>query len=254
MTLCSTPGRLRTAALAFLAVGWGGLAVAAAHPAYLTAAQVTVKRDGQFTARFRFDLLAYALNDSSARIGNEPMEALLTGPRDELETTLDRAKGRLARGFRVVTDQGDGVVETTSFPDAEQVLAWRDHNQPVLPVILPVSLSGHLPPGARTVACRFPVVLDQVILTVERPGEEPEAEAIEAGKTSPPLPLRLEASGRQPTSAANPSTANQPLPTALLTLDRQRAPGSDLWLAWTLLLLSGAVIVYAWWRHQARKR
>lgn len=169
---------------------WAGNADA--HPAYLTAAHLTVEKDGSFKALLRFDTLAYALNDTSARIGNEPMEALLAGPREDLEAQLSKAKERFRRGFRVVTDAGDATFDLVAFPDAEKVLQWRDTVKPVLPVVVPVEVSGHLPRGAKTVAARFPPVLEQVVLTVERPGEEPSAEAVDNGALSTALPVRLE--------------------------------------------------------------
>ncbi len=179
--------------------GWGGLAPMAgqAHPAALTSAEAAVEADGGFRVVIRFDTLAFALNDSSARIGNAPMEELLAGPRAALEARLADARGRFLHGFRVTTDHGVGSVDTSEFPDAAQVLNWKTTTTPVLPVVLPVVLRGHLPPGAGTVAFRFPDVLEQVILTVERPGEEPMAEPVEAGESSTALPLKVAAPIRE---------------------------------------------------------
>ncbi len=172
-------------------LAWFGAVEGRAHPAYLTAALVSVEPDGSFHATVRFDTLAFILNDTSARIGNEPMEALLAGPRGELEARLAGAKERLRHGFRVVTGAGDAVVERLDFPGAEEVLAWRDTVKPVLPVVIPVTVSGHLPPQAQTVAARFPSVLEEVILTVERPGEEPYAEPVATGTVSTALPVTI---------------------------------------------------------------
>ena len=254
MTGFRAPRRLGVALVA-LAAWWADLGAVAAHPAYLTAAQVTVEPDGRFAAQFRFDLLAYALNDSSARIGNESMEALLAGPRDELEATLDQAKGRLKRGFRVVTDAGGGVVDTISFPDAGQVLEWRDQNNPVLPVVLPIRLAGRLPPGAKTVAYRFPAVLDQVILTVERPSEEPEAEAVDAGKTSTALPVRLEAGDAQASSGtASTGKSSQPPVSARLAADQPPGSVRGQLPGLVLFVVLGGAAFYVWWNRQRRSR
>lgn len=162
-----------------------------AHPAYLTAATITLERDGTFHGQVRFDTLAFVLNDTSARIGNAPMEELLAAPPEALTRQLAGAQKRFAHGFGVVTDAGNGVVESADFPDARRVLAWRDEMRPVLPVVLPIPVAGRVPQGAHTVAFRFPSVLEQVILTVERPDEEPVAEAVEAGKVSTPLVVRV---------------------------------------------------------------
>ena len=183
---------MRTAAAA-LVVWWAALAplTGHAHPAVPTSAEATVEVDGRFRLAAHFDTLAFVLNDTSARIGNEPMEALLAGPRAELAAQLAEAKERFLHGFRVTTDQGPGGVEACEFPTADEVLAWKATTRTVLPVELPVRLSGRLPAGAGTVAFRFPSVLEQVILTVERPDEEPFAEQVETGASSSVLPLKL---------------------------------------------------------------
>ena len=183
----------RTLALA-LALAWQvGLAAIAAHPAFLTSAELTVAADGNFRGRAEFDTLAFALNDTSSRIGNEPMEALLAGPREALEAQLSEARARFLHGFQVATDAGPGEVDQLDFPSADAVIQWRDARRPVLPVVIPVTVSGHLPAGARRLAVRFPAVLEQVILSVERPGEEPVFQPVEAGAESPGLSVELAA-------------------------------------------------------------
>ena len=162
-----------------------------AHPAYLTDARVTIASDGELRLSMRFDTLAFALNDTSARIGNAPMEALLDGPREELEARLTEARDRFVHGLSVSTDHGPWAVKQVDFPMAAAVLSWRDTNRPVLPVLGEVRLEGKLPFGATSVSFRFPAVLDQVILTVERPGEEPSIEPVAANAASAPLPVKL---------------------------------------------------------------
>ena len=204
--------KLQTLAPALALAWWGGLTAVAAHPAFLTSAELTVAADGSFHGRAEFDTLAFALNDTSARIGNEPMEELLAGPREALAAKLSDAKGRFLRGFQVTTDAGPGEVDQIDFPSADAILQWRDARRPVLPVVIPVTLSGHLPTGAHRLAVRFPAVLEQVILSVERPGEEPTFQPVEAGAESPPLPVELAAnatarvaSGRTPRDAQPPA-------------------------------------------------
>ena len=162
-----------------------------AHPAFSTSAEIIVESDGRFHGRAEFDTLAFALNDSSARIGNEPMDQLLAGPPEALAAQLAEAQKRFLHGFRVTTDAGPGTVESVEFPTVAEVLKWRDTARPVLPVVIPVEMSGHLPAGATTIAVRFPSVLDQVIVNIERPGEEPFLQPVEAGAESTPLPLNL---------------------------------------------------------------
>ena len=239
---CQRVNRVVRALLCLLLCPWLR-GEAGAHPAYLTAAQVTVEPDGSFQVSFRFDTLAYALNDTSARIGNEPMEALLNGPREELEQTLAKAGERLRRGCRIVTDAGDADLELVSFPDAAQVLAWRDeHPATTLPVVIPARLSGRLPAGARTVACRFPSVLEQVILTVERPDEEPAAEAVQAGSVSAALPVRVAV----PARAAPPPGATAPA----LVARRSIVKTKGLFLLLTGVLLPVTLTGWLAWRQR----
>lgn len=180
---------------AVILVLWSAFAatIAHAHPTCLTSAVVTVETTGEFRLTMDFDTLAYVLNDTSARIGNEPMEALLAGPRAELEAQLAGAKRRFGHGLVLTTDRGPAVVEALDFPTADLVDKWREEKTPVLPVVLSAEVRGRLPGGAGALAVRFPAVFDQVILTVERPGEEAEVEPVEAGKASATLPLRLAA-------------------------------------------------------------
>lgn len=188
-----------------LLLGWG-LCAAQAHPAYLTVAQAVVGPDGSVQVDMQFDTLAFALNDTSARIGNAPMEALLDEPRAELEAALAEAKDRFAHGFVITTDRGAVTPGSIDFPGAAEVLAWKATTAPVLPVVLPVRVTGQLPRGASSVKFRFPTLFDQVVLTLERPGEEEVAEPVETGADSQTWPLRLASAATVPTGpdAAGP--------------------------------------------------
>ena len=190
-SLCERRPPWRWSAVLLASVWWCSTAAGFAHPAFLTAAEITVEADGSFHGRAEFDTLAFVLNDTSARIGNEPMEQLLSGPREELVRQLADARGRFLHGFQVATDAGPGAVDQLTFPEADEVTAWRDTRRPVLPVVIPVTMSGRLPPGARSIAVRFPSVLEQVILGMERPGEEPFMQPVDAGQESTSLPVRL---------------------------------------------------------------
>jgi hypothetical protein len=145
-----------------------------------------------------FDILAFALNDTSARIGNEPMEALLNGPREVLATQLADSRVRFLRELVILADKGKATVESASFPSTDDVYQWRDTIHPTLPVVLEVNVAGHLPEGTRTVSVQFPPVLDQVVLIVESPGGEADAEPVESGGFSSQFPISLTASPRAP--------------------------------------------------------
>lgn len=227
--------------LAVVAAAWLGAAAANAHPAYLTAAEITVEADGSFHGQVRFDTLAYALNDTSARIGNAPMEALLAGPKAELEARLAGARARFQGAFRVVTDTGDAALDPIDFPTADPVLAWRDRARPVLPVVIPARVSGHLPPGTRTVAVRFPPALEQVILTIERPDEEPEAQPVPAGVVSRALSVSLEAKPAFSAGASAAQNGREPR--------KNSGKNTPVFATAAILLALSAIGVFGWRRR-----
>ena len=162
-----------------------------AHPAFFTAARATVHADGAVRITLSCDILAFALNDTSERIGNEPMEALLSGPRDELERRLLDARERLRRGTVTFAGAAEVAPETVRVPDVTEIEAWKRASGPPLPVVLESQIDTRLPRGTRTVAFQFPSVLDRLILTVERPGEDAYSEPVEAGQPSTALPVHL---------------------------------------------------------------
>src|SRR5436305_11927189 len=63
----------------------------AAHTATMAAATAKIDADGHVYLRLTFDALAYALNDTPARVPNEPMDELLDGPPDVLNQQLSDA-------------------------------------------------------------------------------------------------------------------------------------------------------------------
>ena len=168
-----------------------GTAPCEGHPTYVTLANAVVQADGTCRISIEFDLLAFTLNDTSARIGNEPMEALLNAACDETDRVLRDASARFARGFSIVTDHGEITPRALRFPTTDDLLRWKSSGQPTLPVIIPVEVEARLPAGTRTVAFRFPGLLADIILTVERPSEDFFTEPVDAGKTSTVLSVHL---------------------------------------------------------------
>ena len=182
---------LTPALLAVAMLGWPPAKVAA-HPTYMTAARAVIQADGTCRVTVQFDLLAFALNDTSERVGNDAMETLLAAPRDERERTLREAGERFARGFAVTADDHPISPATIHFPTVADVTHWRETSQPVLPVAIPVEIEVHLPGNTRAVTFRFPGLLAEIILTVERPGEDFFTEPVAGGKDSTALPLSLQ--------------------------------------------------------------
>jgi hypothetical protein len=182
-------GRARWAVfLLLMAAGWP----LAAHPAYLTSAVATIQRDGRFEVRVRFDTLAFALNDTSDRMPDPPMNALLDGPRAELERRMTAARVHFMRHFQLEANGRPVAIAALHFPTTDDVLAWKAANhEPRLPVLLSAEVSGQLPPDTTRIAFSFPEIIGTIVLAVERPGEEAWTGPLEPGATSNELPVAL---------------------------------------------------------------
>jgi hypothetical protein len=175
-----------------------------AHPAQLVAAHATFDRDGRFRVAAKFDLLAFALNDTPARIDDASMNALIDGSPDVLAARLKDAAERFRHGVTVLCGDDRAIVrgDSVQFPTIVDLQHWKDSGiRPRLPVIQEAVVEGRLPEGTRCIALRFPEVMGPVVVTIERPGEEPLSEPIEAGQASLTLPLAL-AIAPSPTPAA----------------------------------------------------
>jgi len=187
--------RLVPIVIAVLSLFGGGASLCRAHPAQLVSANVQIHADGSFRVTANFDLLAFALNDIPARVDDASMNQLMDGPSDELKQNLDDASRRMLHGFNLRCDQKSDVLraETIHFPTVEDVHHWRDTaGVRRLPVIQQAVLEGHLPTSTQSISVRFPEVMNTIVLSVERPGEEPYSEPLEAGRFSSTLPVKFQ--------------------------------------------------------------
>ena len=201
-----------------------------AHPSRSVEAVARVGRDGRFELSARFDALAFALNETPDRTPDAPMNALLDGPPAELRRLMDDSRERFTGEFSVTCGDAAAAVDAIHFPTADDVCRSRDAGGSArLPLLLDATVAGRLPAGAASVAFRFPGVLGEVVLTVERPGEEPYSQPVEPGDASTPLSLDLNAplpEGAEPQTTA-PPTAESPaasLPVAASPVAAAAAP------------------------------
>lgn len=186
----SSPARIYAKALCLLAFLLP--LVAGAHPAYLTSATATIRKDGSYALALRFDALAFALNDTPERVGDEEMNGLLDGPEAALRKKMDEARENFADNFQILADAQPVAPARIVFPTAEEVLRWKNaHVSPRLPVLLEVEVSGTLPPETAGVSFRFPEQVGSVVLSVERPGREDFVESVPAGEPSTELIVQL---------------------------------------------------------------
>jgi hypothetical protein len=168
------------------------VSAAGAHTARMTSAVATVSADGAVSVGVTFDVIAYALNDTSERIGDDAMNALLDGPPSELQAALADASDRLLHAAHLAP----GTVTSVSFPTLADVQGYlKTDPHPRLPVILTATLRGQVPADATTFSVRLPEMLGTVVLTVERPDAEPAATASDPGRWSEPVPIHLSAQG-----------------------------------------------------------
>jgi hypothetical protein len=173
-----------------LVLGMG--VTARAHPGVNASAVVTVKRDGAIIVQVHHDALAFALNDISQRIDDEPMNQLLDGPPEDLAQALQEGRERFQALMRVEADGAPIALRLVEGPTPEMVRDWLASGRtPRIPVKLEFVSEGSVPRDARTLVFFFPEILSDVVVTVERPGEEPISMVAFGGQPSPGVPIDL---------------------------------------------------------------
>jgi hypothetical protein len=179
---------------------------AAAHPGHQSGAVLTVAPDGRVIVRVSVDALAFALNDRSRDVPDEAMRGLLEGPEADLRAALEESHARFVRLTELEVGGEPVALAVVSAPTLETVRAAPagSDGRPRLPVHGEFVAEGRLPPGARSLTLRLPEIAGDVVLTVERPGQEPTAAPLPAGATAGPIDFDL-------TSGPSPA---QPAPTA----------------------------------------
>src|SRR5690606_23224740 len=113
---------------------------------------------GSVTVAITHDALAYALNDTSQRILDEYMYALLDAPRAEIEATLQDARERFLAGFRITVDGQRLPLTLLHSPTIEMIDQWRIDNPAMrLPIKSTFEASAQIPPAGRRITFRAPV-------------------------------------------------------------------------------------------------
>jgi len=182
---------------------------ATAHLPSMAAAQVVIEPDGKFTLDLTFDLPPFVLGVSPQAATDDAMNAWLNGPTNALEKSLNVAQSRFQKEFSVGTDQGAGSVDKIIFPTVADLERYKDSVAIIqLPVMLMLSLEGHLPAGTHSVSFRFPNILGIIAVTTSRPGQDPVTLVANSGEATEPIPVQLESTAANSTnarSAAEPS-------------------------------------------------
>ena len=167
---------------------------AAAHLPSIAAALVNVQPDGRFSLDLTFDVPPFVLNVTPQAATDDAMHAWLNGPTNALTASLAAAQSRFSQEFSVLAEGTAAKVDKLIFPSTADLVRYKESVPIVqLPVMLMLSLDGHLPAGARSVAFRFPAVMGVVAVTVNRPGQIPATLVANSGETTEPIPLQLAA-------------------------------------------------------------
>ena len=175
-----------------------------AHLPSMAAAQVAIESDGKFTLDLTFDVPPFVLDVTPQAATDTAMNTWLDGPTSALAKSLEAAQSRFQTEFTVVTDQGTPSVEKIIFPTVADLERYKESVSFVqLPVMLMLSLEGHLPAETRSVSFHFPAVMGVVSVTVNRPGQTPVALVANSGEATPPVPLQLN-HAVAPSANANP--------------------------------------------------
>ncbi len=180
--------------VALVALLWCAVVFSAsAHIPAIASVTATVAADGKFTLDLTFDVPPFVLGVTPLAATDDAMNAWLDSPTNALAASLDAAQLQFQKEFAVVTDQGAGSVDKIIFPTIADLKRYEDSVPIVqLPVMLPLSLEGHLPAGAHSVSFRFPDVMGVVAVTVNRPEQEPAALVANSGEITTAIPLKLE--------------------------------------------------------------
>src|ERR1044072_1357356 len=204
---------------------------ASLHPANSPVARVKIRADGAVDLKVRFDLLAFILEQDPMVVLDPPMNALLDGPKADLDTRLAEAKIRFLKGMEAV----GGTVEDGSFPSTQD-----NHQQvatlppPRLPVMSEIAVTVKFPPVVNRVSFRFPDVLGTVVLTTERPYSEPITEPVEPGNRSQPVKIPTEAEIATLAATSRPRDAGTAGATVKMpTADEAKAAIQSQYDAWS---------------------
>lgn len=191
-----------------------------AHPTVSATAVLRIDAAGHVVVLISHDALAFALDDTPRNVSDAAMFGLLEGTDEALTQVLGDARDRFAALFEVLADGRRIDTQIAEFPTAEAVREFqRDNGARRLPVRLGIDVRAVLPSGTRGVQVRFPDVLGDLILTVDRPHVEPFALPLVAGETSPVIDVRPPpASGPALRAAASTPTTPAPAPISSLAV------------------------------------
>lgn len=161
-------------------------ATAHAHPPLATIATLRIDAKRHVDLSVHYDALAFALNDVSANIPDEPMFELLRGGDEALAESLAACGPRFERLCDLEAGGARVPLVVVTVPTVAEVRA-EEARRPTYPLPIKSSLEAHaqLSAGAASVSIRFPEILGVVVVTIDRPGVEPVAIPLGPNERSP---------------------------------------------------------------------
>lgn len=201
--LCAIDPSRRSSFIARAAFLFGVLAAvlclgrgAEAHPPVATAAIVKISPSGEVDLTLTHDVLAFALNDQSQNIPDGPMFELLNGPPDVLAASLRESATRF-ESLCVLNADGERVpLRVVAYPSVSDVYEVKVKKATYpLPIKLELHATATIPMASTSMKIRFPEMLGIVVLTIDRPHEEPVALPLEPNEVSPDFTVSLRPRG-----------------------------------------------------------
>ncbi len=196
-----------------LAVMLGALSSALAHPGVLGMGTLSLEQDGRYALELKFDVLSLALDVPPDGYYDEEMNALLDGPQATLAARLADGKARFLAKFAVLADGQPCPPGSLVFPGMADVQRHLDAS-PVfrLPVLLPLTLTGQLPPATRSLAVRTPEKFEVISLSIVQPDQRIYSLLAAPGEPTDPVAVGVIPAGAPPAAgqaAPAPVVANR---------------------------------------------
>ena len=168
--------------------------IAAAHSASSASAEAKVDREGRFKLRVHFDLIAFVSHQSGSHSSHDTTDRFFEASDAAIDGVLIDAKARFIDALRVTCGDVEASIETVVFPTVQEAREiHQSTNKPHHSLMVDVTVLGRVPESAEQIAFGFPAAFDQLVLTVDRPGEAFHVEALEHGSMSSTLTLHLDA-------------------------------------------------------------
>ncbi len=214
-----------------------GVPALATHPGFSASALVKIDSKGVFTLRLRHDALAFALDESPANIADAPMLEFLDASRASQEEAFLAGRDRFATLFVLTADGRRINIEILESPTVTALAESRLANgNRRLPVKLDFVARATLPPGSHAFSFNFPKVLGDVIVTIDRPVDEPMAFPLRPGETTS---LFAWASPVGEANPGEPNTSENAINAPVREMSATEVAGRYVWLGFTHIIPEG---------------